>query len=210
MAIEPKKKPCKGTHKDTKGMGCGEPQILRRLGLGTKCGCYAKFLYSTEAGKNRVNRAQLKATKIRRDFEAFTEEEEERKSLNWLLINTRNACHEYIRLRDKDKPCVSCMQPYNSSHQAGHFYKAEVFSNLRFDETNVHGQCPKCNIYKEGNESEYRVNIVRRIGADGLKRLDMLALKYKQEGFKWDRETLILTRTYYLDKIKELKRESGG
>lgn len=207
-------KKCKGSG-DAKGHGCGtelpftENNGLKtykaKYGLGFACGCYSKWLYSTPEGKKRVEQATLKATKPRRDLENLEKEEKERKSLSTLLTNTKNACHEYIRERDKGKPCISCGEPYRSDFQAGHGFKSELFSTLRFDELNIHGQCVGCNIHKDGNESAYFSRLPDRIGLDDFNELVRLSKVDKLVDHKWDREELVEIRKHYKSKLKELK-----
>ena len=205
MSIEPKKKPCKGTTADTRGLGCGIPTYHRVLGLGKICGCYSNFLLTTEAGKLRLAKATLKATKPRKDLEKAQQEKKSKTSLGTLKKNVTAICHEYIRLRDKYKPCISCNEPWHSDFHAGHFYKAELFSSLKYNEDNIHGQCPGCNINKHGNESQYRVNLPNKIGHSGVADLDFIAGLERKKGYKWDRAELNQIRKYYQDKINQIK-----
>jgi hypothetical protein len=201
--IKPKK--CKGTSKAI-GYGCNEPQQERIFGLGKKCGCYKEWLLHTPQGQEYLKSVTLKITQPRIDLQNADLENKNRTKLAYLLTNTKNTCHEYIRERDKGKPCVSCDSAWQSSHQAGHFYKSELYSNLRFDEKNLSGQCQQCNLRKEGNESGYRAGIIQRYGFDHLRYLDEKAKAYKQNNFQWDREQLIEIRDYYKQKLKELKK----
>ncbi|MCP4087026.1 MAG: hypothetical protein GY745_18535, partial [Actinomycetia bacterium] len=89
---------------------------------------------------------------------------------------------------------------------AGHFYKAELFSTLKLDETNIHGQCEGCNNFNDGNESGYRVGLINRYSKGYVDLLDSKALLDKKQDFKWNRETLKEIRKYYLDKTKELQK----
>lgn len=209
-------KKCKGTGK-AKGYGCGElvpvaryNQPNRVYGLGKSCGCYSKFLLESDVGKELINKATLKVTKPRREFQKFEQEEKERKSLSYLLVNVRTACHTYIKIRDKGKPCISCNTSWRPDFQAGHFYKAETFSSLKFFEKNIHGQCPKCNLFEDGNESGYRVGLIKRYGKDYVEELDELARKYKQSSFKWSREELKKIRAQYKSSIDALRQEIGS
>ncbi len=59
--------------------------------------------------------------------------------------------NKYIRLRDKDKPCVSCDKPLGSKYDAGHYFSSGGHKAVTFDENNVHGQCVTCNQHKHGN-----------------------------------------------------------
>lgn len=150
----------------------------------------------------KVRKINAEIERINLEIEKAIEKKKENKKLGYLLENTKNKCHEFIRLRDKGLPCISCNNPYNNDFQAGHFYKAELYSNLKFDENNINGQCRQCNLRKEGNESGYRVGIIKRFGAEHLIKLDELAESYKKEDFKWDREQLNEIRDYYKQKLK--------
>ncbi len=156
--IKPKEKPCRGTTPETKGFGCGTKTFHRVYGL-CKSKCYPDWLLNTEQGKLKMEKARLKATKPRRDLEKAEKERKERKLIGWLLQNTINACHTYIKHRDRGLSCISCGQPWSPDHQAGHFKKAQLFSTLKFNEFNIFSQCVGCNIYKDGNEQEYALRL---------------------------------------------------
>jgi hypothetical protein len=200
--IEIKSKPCKGTGK-AKGFGCGKLTKHRVYGIGKMC-CYSDWLLNSENGKIHLEKITLKVTKPRKDFQKFKKERKERIGLASLLESVKTVCHKYIRLRDKGKPCISCQNPYQTNHQAGHFYKAELFSLVRFNEFNINGQCEQCNLRREGNESEYRINLPDRIGEANFNELNKLASFEKRTSHKWDRLNLIEIRNYYKQKIKEL------
>lgn len=204
-----KEKRCSGKNKAHGFEACGKMTNVSFLKHGLCTSCYPKFLLNDERGKVIMEKAMLKASKPRlqqeknksdlQDAEKF---KKERDKLNYLLVNVRNVCHAFIRKRDEFKPCISCGIPYNSNFQAGHFYKAELFSNLRFNEFNISGQCPQCNLRKEGNESGYRVGLIQRYGQEFVNKLDALAQHYKKNTFSWEREELEEIRKYYQLKIK--------
>lgn len=211
MAIPIKPKPCKGTDTRTRGLGCGKPTIHRALGLGKMCGCYSEFLLHTTAGKEIMQKAMIKASgprltkeKNEKELHELGNQKKEREKLGNLLINIRDICHKYIRKRDEFKPCISCGTIYNTNFQAGHFFKAEKFSNLKFNENNIHGQCKRCNMFEDGNESGYRVGLIHRYGNEFLTNLNALSGDYKKNTFHWDREELEKLRGYYNQKLREL------
>lgn len=78
----------------------------------------------------------------------------------------------WIRKRDENLPCISCPATESIQWDAGHFYKAEIFSGLIFDEKNVHKQCVRCNRYLHGNDLEYREGIIKRYGDEYFKSLE--------------------------------------
>lgn len=187
--MNPKPKPCKGIGRAKGFKGCGQVTPYRQYGLCPSC--RAEWLLTTDDGKLVLERATLKATKARRELEQAEKEHNERKSLPNLLQQTKNAVHRYVRARDQGKPCISCGTPWRSNFQAGHCYKAELFSTLKYDyKRNIHGQCEQCNIRKRGNESNYHLRLPDRIGQEAYDQLREDAKRDKHPDFKWDREEL--------------------
>jgi hypothetical protein len=95
-----------------------------------------------------------------------------------------------VRLRDKGKPCASCGRSWLDNFQAGHYNKAELFSSLRFDFFNIHGQCFRCNNFLEGNLDAYKLRLPHIIGIkqfDALNRRAELDKKYIKS---WTRHEL--------------------
>lgn len=106
----------------------------------------------------------------------------------------------YIRKRDEKLPCVSCgceVKP-NMAH-ASHFKPANAYSYLRFDESNVHKSCLRCNLFLSGNLDAYRQAIVDRIGQEELDRLDQ-----PNQVKNWSNEELKQIISTYKQKIKML------
>lgn len=202
-------KKCKGKNQANGFEACGKMTNVAWLKHGLCGSCYPKFLLNDERGKVIMQKAMLKASKPRLQQEKNKEEltkaekfKKDRDKLNYLLVNVRTICHEFIRKRDENKPCISCGTTYNTNFQAGHFYKSELFSNLRFNENNISGQCQQCNLLKEGNESGYRVGLIQRYGQEFVNKIDSLAQHYKKNIFSWEREELEEIRRYYQLKIK--------
>lgn len=201
----------KGNGKAIGFIGCGETLDVSkygktnfRYGLGISCGCFSKWLTSSDEGAKILNNTIRKVQEPRKSLEKAKQENKKNKSLSYLIQNTVNICHEYIRLRDKHKPCISCGEHWHDDFQAGHFYKAEKYSSLKFDETNISGQCKGCNLFADGNESGYRVGLINRYSKGFLDLLDSKALLEKHQGFKWDRFKLKEIQEYYKKKLKEL------
>jgi hypothetical protein len=199
--IKPKEKPCKGTGQ-AKGHGCGELTFHRVYGL-CKSKCYPEWLMKTDAGKVKMQKAILKASAPRKEFEKAERTYKAEKKTKSLLINVRNELHTYVKKRDYGLPCISCGTAYRKDFQAGHFYKAELYSNLKFDPNNIHGQCPKCNLYDNGNEQGYRQGLINRHGHRFVKLLDEKAMGYKSMAWKWRVEYLLSVR----EKVKRLTKK---
>ena len=76
------------------------------------------------------------------------------------------AFNAWIRERDIGLPCVSCGRHHNGQWHAGHYRTVGGNPELRFEPLNVWRQCAPCNNHKSGDIVNYRLELVRRIGAD--------------------------------------------
>ena len=114
---------------------------------------------------------------------------EKLKSRSDWLREAQAEFNKFIRLRDKNEPCISCGRFHNGQYHAGHYRTVGGNPELRFEELNCHKQCSVCNNHKSGNIVEYRINLARKIGEEALAWL---------EG---PHDPLKLT----IDEIKELK-----
>ena len=76
--------------------------------------------------------------------------------------------NKFIRIRDKDQPCISCGSKLENKFDAGHYFSSGGHKAVTFDEDNVHGQCVACNQWKHGNLIQYQIGIEQRIGGDRL------------------------------------------
>ena len=197
-----KEKICKGIGKAKESTGCGKMTMFRKYGLCSSC--YGSFLTTTDTGKQILSKAITTAKKPRKDYNDMVRTTKENKSLESLKKTVVNLCHKYIRLRDEGKPCISCNAPYKSTFQAGHFYSAGSYSNIKYNEYNINGQCEQCNLREYGNVNGYNIGLPKRIGANRVNELHLLASDYKKEDFKWDRQELLRIGNYYKKLIKEL------
>lgn len=76
------------------------------------------------------------------------------------------AFNAWIRERDIGLPCVSCGRHHNGQWHAGHYRTVGGNPELRFEPLNVWRQCAPCNNHKSGDIVNYRLELVKRIGAD--------------------------------------------
>ena len=99
----------------------------------------------------------------------------------------------YIRERDKDLSCISCGQMHTNRWEAGHYFNAGKVKCLRFNEYNVNKQCHRCNYHMSGNESGYRMGLVKKYGDKVVEEMEFKAAWEKSSpGLKHiDRWTLI-------------------
>lgn len=77
----------------------------------------------------------------------------------------------FIRLRDRNKTCISCNGKLGDKYDAGHFFSCGAYPNLRFNEDNVHAQCVRCNQHLHGNIAEYSKGLLMRIGQEKFDKL---------------------------------------
>ena len=124
------------------------------------------------------------------------------KSLPKLKADCQKVFNEFIRERDKDKPCISCGQV--KELQAGHFYSVRNYDGLRFDEDNCHGECIRCNCFDDDHLIGYSVNLIRRIGSERFVLLQERAISYKKNGCKWSRSEIEELIRIYKEKVKSL------
>ena len=122
---------------------------------------------------------------------------------SWWLDQARTAFNQFIRLRDRNLPCISCGRHHTGQYHAGHYRAAGNYSGLRFDERNVHKQCKPCNADLSGNLVDYRTGLLERVGSevvDWLERKD-------HPPRRWEIEELKTIRKWYKRKIKRAQRD---
>lgn len=112
--------------------------------------------------------------------------------------------NKYIRLRDLGKKCISCetILTKQIKYDAGHFFSVGGYGNLRFEPTNVHGQCVHCNQHLGSNPHEYRIGIEQRIGTDELMRLESI----RHEKRQYMKHELIELIEQYKEIVKRIEK----
>lgn len=108
------------------------------------------------------------------------------------------AFNKYIRLRDKDDPCISCGRHHEGQYHAGHYLSTGARPELRFCEANVHKQCMPCNTHLSGNIAMYRKALIVKIGQQMVDYLEG-----PHEPKKYTVGELIEIKEKYRQKLKE-------
>ena len=128
-----------------------------------------------------ANNADKIACKVRKEKRTETRQAKEKlKTRAQWMREAQAAFNAYVRVRDKDLPCISCGLNKNDNHMtgsgwdAGHYRSRGASPHLRFHLWNVHKQCVKCNRYLSGNVSNFRIGLVRKIGADRVLQLESM------------------------------------
>lgn len=77
------------------------------------------------------------------------------------------AFNAYVRVRDHHLPCISCGRPNDGRHarHASHFRSVKACKALRYHLHNVNASCFQCNTAESGALLEYRIGLVRKLGA---------------------------------------------
>ncbi|EHC5871970.1 recombination protein NinG [Salmonella enterica subsp. enterica serovar Eastbourne] len=119
----------------------------------------------------------------------------------WINM-AQKAVNEYIRERDRYKPCVSCGTYTTSQWDAGHYRTIAAAPQLRFDERNIHKQCVVCNQHKSGNLIPYRAELIRRIGLSAVE-----IIENNNERHKWTIEECMFIRDIFRSKLRELRTQ---
>lgn len=128
---------------------------------------------------------------------------EKNKTLPQLEAEARMWFQRWVRLRDKDLPCISCGSTKDKRYDGGHWWKAEIYSGLIFHVDNCHKQCSRpCNKDLAGDPANYRIGLVKRIGEERVKWLE--ENKDRLRNYKYTRQELIDIAEAYKQKIKQI------
>lgn len=129
------------------------------------------------------------------------EAKEKLKTKSEYLKELQAIFNKYIRLRDKDEPCISCRTKANVKYDAGHYIAVSESPALRFNEDNVHKQCSNyCNVNKSGNYHAYRFWLLEKIGVERVEALE----SSRHIPLKLSIEEIKELKVVYKNKIKEL------
>lgn len=87
------------------------------------------------------------------------------------------AVNRYIFWRDYGKPCIACGRPLNYGVRGGavdasHYRSRGSASHLRYNVFNIHAGCVRCNRELSGNLIPFRINLIGKIGADRVEKLE--------------------------------------
>lgn len=113
------------------------------------------------------------------------------------LVRWRNL---YVRLRDLTKlpsgkiygKCISCGRVWNvelfsdqsimngKQWHAGHYFREDRYESTAHNSNNIWLQCSKCNRYLSGNLSEYKINLIKKIGKEQFDKLEKEHNKIKK------------------------------
>ena len=172
-----------------------EPRLPMQAVCGIDC---AKSL----AVSVRSKAEKQAATKQRK---ADRERKEKLKSRSELAREAQQAFNQWVRLRDADKPCISCGRHHQGQMHAGHYLSVGARPELRYEPLNVWLQCAPCNTHLSGNAVLFRQALVREIGAEKVEWLEG-----PHPARKYTADELRAIKAEYTAKALELKREAAN
>lgn len=88
------------------------------------------------------------------------------KSRSEWLKEAQAVFNKFIRLRDKNEPCISCGRYHQGQYHAGHYRSVGACPELRFCELNVHKQCAPCNDHKICQTNEVTTDVNTEVKKD--------------------------------------------
>lgn len=116
--------------------------------------------------------------------------------------DAQTAFNAFIRTRDQiaNLPCVSCGRHHNGQWHAGHYRPVGgQGAALRYNELNCWRQCAPCNNHKSGALTDYRIELIKRIGIDLVEWLEK-----DHPPANWTIDELQALKKYYQNAKKEL------
>jgi len=179
----------------------------------TKCAVcrseYQKWSMTQKVCKNpacaeqygREKARQLAEKQKRKEAKEDRIKRENLKSRQDWLKEAQTAVNLFVRLRDAHLPCISCGRHHQGQYHAGHYISRGANPSLRFDTDNIHKQCAPCNTHLSGNQVNYRIGLIQKIGLARVERLEGF-----NEPQKWTIEEIKVIKKTYNQMAKDLKK----
>ncbi len=165
--------------------------------------CESEFVPYRTTQKVCSNACAIKDAKIKVAKKEKAKGKKEVMTLAEYLKLAQQVFNQYINLRDKGLPCISCECEVKAPN-ASHFFSVGSTPSLRFNEDNVHTSCIRCNLYLHGNISEYAIRLLKKIGKERYE----LLLSSRNKTRKYTIEELKDLIAEYRKKIKEIKNKT--
>jgi hypothetical protein len=162
--------------------GCKDrfkPETMIKLPVGYFCLLQCSIDYVTRSQKRARDRQAAKArqcvAKVAKEARTKLRADKERiKTRPQYIKDAQTWFNKFIRLRDKEKPCICCDRPNTNDIQwhAGHFLTTGARPEHRFNENNCHKQTSYCNNHLSGNVAEYRKRLIIKIGLQAVEEME--------------------------------------
>jgi hypothetical protein len=176
---------------------CGASFVPSRLGQAV-CSPACAIL---DAPKNQEKARKALADVGRKELRAAKERV---KPKGQYMREAQTAFNAWVRERDAKLPCISCGRHHEGKYDAGHYRTVGSNPALRFEPLNCHRQCSPCNTHKSGDIVNYRIELVKRIGAELVEWLEG-----PHAPKKYTIEDLKAITAEYRAKTRELRRAAA-
>lgn len=177
--------------------------------IGWFCSDNCTSLFVVAAQNKATAKKQAKAKRVHRESDkAFKRETRDRKEavkpISKLLAETQAAVNRYVRLRDRDRGCVSCDKPadWDGQWHASHFHARGRSSRIRFNLLNIHKSCSVCNAHLSGNLLKYEPELIRRVGRGSFDWMESVA----SEPTRYDPEYLRRMKRIFLKRCRIIEK----
>jgi len=180
---QPKPKTCKNCKKS----------FIPDRPLQSVCDRHCAYQYQQKDKAKKAKTAEVNARK------EWNKRKSDLKPLKHWEDMTQRVVNDYIRERDKHLPCISCGTWETVQWEAGHFRSRGAASHLRYHQDNISKQCHRCNVQLSGNQQQYRINLIAKIG---IKRVE--ALESDNNPHRYTRDELGGIRARYRALLRAL------
>ena len=163
---------------------CKQP-ARQKFGLNYFCDTECAYKQARATQAKKVSKDASEQRKRDREWLANN------KSRSDLIAEAQKWFNKFIRLRDAEENCISCDMPeweivagtpisqVGGIWDAGHYLSRGAYPELRFDESNCHKQCKRCNggsgRFAAKNKTvtqRYRENLILKIGQADVDRIE--------------------------------------
>lgn len=146
---------------------------------------------------------RAKAADAREERKAHRAARERIKTRGEHMREAQAAFNAYVRIRDADKPCISCDRPaaWGGQWHASHYRAVGSNPGWRFNLWNISKSCSICNSWKSGNLTEYRHRLIAKIG---LERVEILERESPIR--KYSVEYLVRLKRIFREKARRTKK----
>jgi len=168
--IKPKMKKCRGSVKETKGLGCGAWTKNRILGLcWDNNRCYQNFLYNTEEGRKKLEKSKIKAKKkVKSDIVKAHKDKD--KEIKMSLLTADGYRSKYLqrninkiaRFIDYGNGCIATNT--KGKMNGGHYYSVQSNRTICLNLHNIFIQSFHSNHFKSGDAIKYQSGLKRTFG----------------------------------------------
>ena len=182
-----------------------------KYGLGISCGCYSKWILTTEAGKEHLNKSRITGKKKAEKQEKKANRQRKRDLNEKGAMNLADMYFSrYIRLKHSENGLCTCYTCGNilplKELDNGHYEKRQ-HKATRYHENNCRPQCKTCNgdTKHNGKQVEFRINLINEIGLKSVEEIEVLAKTSVKMSAKDYRDIA----DNYREKINQLQKDLG-